>query len=146
MSRLQTPTQMRPRLDPLLSPRLVKQPKRTQPNSHVLLPNRLRQLIHELQDKRAPLLRRTPILIGPFIDIRAEELLRQVPVRAVDLNTVEADRHRVLRGPAVVLDRPFDVRHGELDRGAVDVADLFGRPDGDVWVSLVGRVPGSSGG
>jgi hypothetical protein len=77
---LQLLAQVRPRLDALLAARLVEETEWREPDSQILLPNGSGKRIHELKHKSAPLLRRSTIRIRALIDIRAEELLRQVSI------------------------------------------------------------------
>jgi hypothetical protein len=112
---LQLLAQVRPRLNALLAARLIEQTEWREANSQILFTNGGAQRIHELKHKAAPLLRRTTIPIRPLIDIRAEELLRQVSIPTMQLHPIEARFDSSLCSLAVVLNCALDVFDAEFD-------------------------------
>lgn len=103
MGLLQLLAEKHPRLQTLSPTSLIKQSKGRQPNRQIFLANTLRQRIH-LTPEPAPSLRRPAIQISAPVHIRTEELLGQIPIPSMDLDTIEANVHNSLRSGAVVPD------------------------------------------
>lgn len=147
MRALQLLGEMRPSLKALLATGLVEQTERREANGQVLLADCLGQLVHELEDEATPFLRRAAVLVRALVNVRAEELLWEISVSAVQFDPVEAGFEGCPGRLAVVLDCALDVLDRELDRGMRGVRDLFGCADGRVRVGFSRRVPdGSRGG
>ncbi len=64
---------------------------------------------HDLHAEAHPVLERAAVRVGAVVELRREELVEQVPVRALDLDPVEPARDGVARAPDVVVDRLGDV-------------------------------------
>lgn len=126
----------------LLAAGLIEQTEGRQTDGQVLFADGLGQLIHQFQDEAAALLRRAAILISPLVDVGAEELLREISIATVQLDTVEANFHRRRGRSAEVLDCLLDMRHGQLDGWMVRVPDRLRRAHRRVGIALLGSVPG----
>ena len=139
-------TQVRPGLDTLVATSLVEQTERRQPDRQVVLADGLRNGVHEFQDEPASLLRCTAIVICALVDVGHQELLGQISIAAVNLDTVESNVHSRARRATVVLDCALDVLDGQLDGRVVDVQRGLGRSNRRMRVGFGGGVPGCGGG
>lgn len=137
---------MAPCLHSLLATGLVEQAKRRETDGKVLLADGLGQSVHQLKDEPAPFLRRTAVLVRALVHVGAQELLREVAVSAMDLDTVESNLHRGLSRVAIVLDRALDVVVRQFDGRVLRVENLLVVSHGRVGVDLAGVVPGGGRG
>lgn len=137
---------MRPGLETLLATTLVEQSKRRQPDRQVVLADGLRNGVHEFQDEPASLLRCTAIVIRALVDVGHQELLRQISIAAMNLDTVESNVHSRARSATVVLDCALDVLDGQPDGRVVDVQRGLGRSNRRMRVGFGGGIPGCGGG
>lgn len=141
MRLLQAAAEMRPRLDALFAACLVEEPERREPDREVLLANCPRELIHQLQDEAAAFRRRAAVVVRPLVDVRAEELLRQIAVAGMEFDAIEADLHGGAGDVAVILDGALDMGDGQFHRRMVCIANPLVRPRRWMRVQLVGGVP-----
>lgn len=133
---------MGPRLNPLLAPGLVEKTKRRQPDGKIIgAAHGICQGVHHLENKGAAFLWGAAVAVGALVDVGAQELLGDVAVAGVELDTVEASGHGSLGGTAVVVDGRLDLCLGHFLRRVVGVFDKFAGAGDGVHEALVGVVP-----
>jgi len=108
----------------------------TEPNSRPLLADRLRYSFYNVQRKFTSLLNATSILVCTLVAVRLQELVNQVPIRSMDLDTIKAcSIDRVFGRLGKELHVFLNFLHCQSSRGAVFGVQL-NRRGGDVGVSV----------
>ena len=76
---------------------VVEHAKRRQADADLVLADRRNHRVDDLDHKARAVLDRTAIGVGALVRIRADELLEQITIGAVQLDAVEPGGNRVLR-------------------------------------------------
>ena len=85
------------RFHSIIDRHVVEYAIRRQSNSDLIFANRLDGRIYHFKYKAGTVLYRTTITIGTLIGVWTEELLQQVAIGAMQLDTIEACRNSIAR-------------------------------------------------
>ncbi len=103
-------------------PRLV----RGQPYAGAVGPDGPRDGLRHLPQQPDAISDRAAIGVGPEIGIAAQELVDQIAIGRVDLDTIEAGRHRVARSFRIIAEQPRDFIKSERPRFLVVLLAIVG--------------------